>query len=89
MEGAGLVVDKIESEYRSTRLGEKTADGKGGLEGWVRLMCASSFELVEKGGKRDAAVKTVCDLLESVIKREEDRSMWIGYVRLRGVARKR
>ena len=87
LEEAGFVVEKLESEYRPTRLTEKTVDGSGGLEGWIRLMCAAPLELLE-GAKRNAAVKLACEMLNGVLTREEDGSQWIGYVRLRALARK-
>lgn len=40
------------------------------------------------GHKREAVVREVCRVLESVMKREEDGSWWMGYVRLRVLARK-
>lgn len=84
LEQVGFSVEKLEMEYRPTRL---TVDEKGGIEGWVRLMGAAALEVLEeKGGVREDAVKEVCDVLETVITREEDGSKWLGYVRLRGVA---
>ncbi|KAI7348762.1 S-adenosyl-L-methionine-dependent methyltransferase [Hortaea werneckii] len=88
LEGAGFELVKCESEYRPTKLNPETADGSGGIEGWLRLMGARFLEAVD-GGKREGVLKEVCDVLESVITREEDGSRWIGYVRLRAVARKK
>ena len=84
LEEVGFVVERCEMEYRPTRL---TADEDGGLEGWVRLMGAHFLELVD-AEKQESVVREVCDVLESVLKREEDGSMWLGYVRLRILARK-
>ena len=84
----GFEVVKCESEYRPTRLNPETEDGSGGIEGWLRLMGARFLEAVDEG-KREGVLKEVGDVLESVITREEDGSRWIGYVRLRAVARKR
>ncbi|KAI7546110.1 S-adenosyl-L-methionine-dependent methyltransferase [Hortaea werneckii] len=84
----GFEVVKCESEYRPTRLNPEREDGSGGIEGWLRLMGARFLEAVD-GGKREGVLKEVCDVLESVITREEDGSRWIGYVRLRAVARKK
>lgn len=78
----GFHVDKLEIEYRPTKL---TADPDGGIHGWVRLMGASMLDTLAED-RREAAVDEVCDLLETVITREEDGSKWLGYVRLRGIA---
>lgn len=86
LEKAGFEVEKVELEYRPTKLTPRSADGTGGLEGWIRLMGAQFLELVEEGEKRDEAVKHVCAALEDVLTREEDGSQWLGYVRLRAVA---
>jgi trans-aconitate methyltransferase len=84
----GFGVEKVEIEYRPTKLTPKSADGKGGLEGWVRLMGAEFFEALDER-KRDRAVQLVVDIIENVLTREEDGSQWLGYVRLRGVAKKK
>lgn len=84
----GFEVEKCESEYRPTKLNPETEDGSGGIEGWLRLMGARFLEAVDEG-KRGGVLKEVCEVLESVIMREEDGSRWIGYVRLRAVARKK
>jgi len=52
------------------------------------LMGAQFLEAVEES-KRDAVVKEVCDVVETVVSREEDGSKWMGYVRLRAVAVKK
>ncbi|RMY56089.1 hypothetical protein D0863_13094 [Hortaea werneckii] len=88
LEGVGFEVEKCESEYRPTKLNPETGDGSGGIEGWSKLMGARFLEGVDEG-KREGVLKEVCDVLESVITREEDGSRWIGYVRLRAVARKK
>lgn len=82
---AGLEVVTLESEWRPTRL---TEDRDGGLHGWVRLFGARFLELLDGGEERERAVREVCEILEDVLKRDEDGSLWLGYVRLRGVARK-
>jgi trans-aconitate methyltransferase len=87
LQGVGFEVEKVEIEYRPTKLTPKDAEGKGGLEGWVRLMGAEFFEALDEV-KRDDAVTTTLNIIESIITREEDGSQWLGYVRLRGVARK-
>ena len=83
----GFEVKKCEYEYRPTKLNPDTADGGGGIEGWIRLMGAQFIEAVEES-KREAVVREVCEVLETIITREEDGSKWVGYVRLRAVARK-
>jgi len=85
LQEAGLDVQKCELEYRPTKLNPNSADGSGGLEGWVRLMCARMLEAVDES-KRDTVVRQIVETLEDVITREEDGSQWIGYVRLRAVA---
>ncbi|KAI9698528.1 MAG: hypothetical protein M1836_004109 [Candelina mexicana] len=83
--GVGFEIVRMEMEYRPTQL---TTEKGGGLEGWVRLMGANFLDQLATKGKRDKAVVEVCEVLESVIKREEDSSMWLGYNRLRVVAKK-
>ncbi|QSS56226.1 S-adenosylmethionine (SAM)-dependent methyltransferase [Histoplasma capsulatum var. duboisii H88] len=82
LEKIGFRVEKLEVEYRPTRL---TADANGGLAGWVRLMGSEILDIVD-ADRREAAVEEVSQVLETVIMREEDGSKWLGYVRLRGVA---
>ncbi|GAB7354355.1 hypothetical protein MBLNU459_g4863t1 [Dothideomycetes sp. NU459] len=83
----GFEAEKVEIEYRPTKCTPKSADGTGGLEGWVRLMGAEMLAAVDES-KRDSVVKMSCDTLENIVTREEDGSQWIGYVRLRASARK-
>ncbi|KAL8850480.1 MAG: hypothetical protein Q9221_004623 [Calogaya cf. arnoldii] len=85
LEKVGFKVQKIELEYRPTRL---TADKDGGIEGWVRLMGAQFLEALDSATKRDAAVQEVCEVVKTVISHEEDGSMYLGYVRLRVLATK-
>lgn len=84
LQSTGFEVEKMELQYRPTEL---TTTEKGGMEGWVRLMCASWLEIVEEG-KREEVVKWVVKVLRDSCRREEDGSWWIGYVRLRCRARK-
>lgn len=84
LQSTGFGVEKIELQYRPTQL---TTTEKGGMEGWVRLMCASWLEVVEEG-KREEVVRWVVEALRDSCRREEDGSWWIGYVRLRCRARK-
>ena len=85
LEEVGFTVERSETEYRPTRL---TTEKEGGLEGWARLMGAQFLEALPTKEKRESAVKEVCDTLQSVLTHEEDGSMWLGYVRLRVLARK-
>ena len=84
LEGIGFEVEKLELEYRPTRLTDDKE--QGGLQGWVRLMGASMLETIEDTEKRESAVTEVCEVLDPIVRREEDESQWLGYVRLRGVA---
>lgn len=84
LEEVGFQVENIELEYRPTKL---TSDTKGGLEGWIRLMGARFLDVLP-AEKRDVAVRQICDVLQDVVTRGEDGSQWLGYVRLRGIAKK-
>ena len=85
LENAGFMVEKIEIEYRPTRLNEVE---DGGLEGWVRLFGASMLESLEKQ-KRERVIREVVEALRSVVSREGgEGGQWLGYVRLRVLARK-
>lgn len=95
LERVGFVVDSLEVEYRPTRLTESVSRSKDsgsndandtGIAGWVRLMGASMIDTLPPQAREDA-IRSTCDLLHSVISRE-DGSCWLGYVRLRGVARR-
>lgn len=85
LEQAGFEVEKSELEYRPTKL---TAEQEGGLLGWVRLMGAQFMDALQSEKLREAAVTEVGEVLKTVI-RHDDGSMWLGYVRLRVLARKR
>ncbi|KAK3669846.1 hypothetical protein LTR78_010304 [Recurvomyces mirabilis] len=84
----GFEVEKCELEYRPTKCNPDNADGSGGVMGWLRLMGAKFLEAVEEG-KREAVLREVSDIVESIVTREEDGSKWLGYTRLRAVARKK
>lgn len=86
LEEAGFVVEKCESEERPTRCTEEGKDGSGGLKGWVRLMGAQFLECVREES-REECISKVVNVLEDVVRRE-DGSVWLGYVRLRAVARR-
>ncbi|EME79029.1 uncharacterized protein MYCFIDRAFT_79840 [Pseudocercospora fijiensis CIRAD86] len=83
----GFEVEVCETEYRPSALSERNSEGSGGIEGWVRLMCAQFLEVVPEG-KREAVIREICEVVETVITREEDGGGFLGYVRLRAVARK-
>ena len=85
LEKVGFKVEKIKLEYRPTKL---TTDKEGGLEGWVRLMAANFLDVLPTIEKKEAVVREVCDVLQTVLTHEEDGSTWLGYVRLKVVAKK-
>jgi hypothetical protein len=84
LEEVGFQVENVELEYRPTKL---TGEANGGLAGWIRLMGAQLLDVLPEE-KREAAVQEICDVLEDVVTRIEDGSQWLGYVRLRGIAKK-
>ena len=85
LEEVGFRVEKMKLEYRPTKL---TTEKEGGLEGWVRLMGANFLEVLPTNEKKEAVVREVCDALQTVLTHEEDGTMWLGYVRLKVLARK-
>jgi len=85
LEGVGFEIEESELEYRPTPL---TTEKEGGLEGWTRLMGAQILEVLAEEKKREAAVKEVFEVLKTIMMHEEDGNMWLGYVRLRVLARK-
>ena len=85
LEKAGFQVDKVDLDYRPTRM---TSDGGSGLAGWLRLMGAPFLALLHTQQERDEAVRLICDILKDVVVRPEDGSEWLGYVRLRAIATK-
>ena len=84
LEEAGFEVERSQLQYRPTAL---TTEKEGGLQGWIELMGAPMLEKLPVE-KREAAVNDVCETLSSVLTHEEDGSQWLGYVRLRALARK-
>lgn len=88
LETAGFEVEKCETEYRPSLLTADKEDGSGGIMGWARLMCAQFLEAAPEE-RREAILKEICDVIETIISREEDGSRYLGYVRLRAVAKKR
>ncbi|PWY89193.1 S-adenosyl-L-methionine-dependent methyltransferase [Aspergillus heteromorphus CBS 117.55] len=84
LEGIGFQVEKMEMEDRPTRL---TEEANGGLAGWVRLMGAPFLEVLPEG-EREGVVRQVCEVLHTAVTRVEDGSQWLGYKRLRGIARR-
>lgn len=85
LEKVGFKVEKMKLDYRPTKL---TTEKEGGLEGWVRLMGANFLDVLPTIEKKEAVVREVCDVLQTVLTHEEDGSMWLGYVRLKVVAKK-
>ena len=80
LEETGFVVEKLEREYRPTKADE------GGIEAWVRLMGKQFFDAVGSE-RREECVKEICEILKTVCA-SPGGGDWIGYVRLRAVARK-
>lgn len=85
LQEAGFRVEKMKLDYRPTKL---IAGKEGGLEAWVRLMGANFLDVLPTKDKMEAVVREVCDVLQTIVTHEEDGSMWLGYVRLKVVARK-
>lgn len=85
---AGFAVETCELEYRPTKLTAERDDQSGGLVGWARLFCAQYLEKVDEG-KRESVLAEICGILDQVVAREADGSKYMGYVRLRAVARKK
>jgi len=85
LEEVGFQVQRSKLEYRPTKL---TTEKGGGLEGWVRLMGAQFLEVLDTDERREAVVREVCDVLKTILAHEEDGSMYLGYVRLKIIARK-
>ncbi|KAK4681057.1 hypothetical protein QC764_104060 [Podospora pseudoanserina] len=84
----GFEVERSEMEWRPTKI-----DGRGGLEGWVRLIGGKLFGLIRDEKEREEAVREVFRLLEIVCRREPARERGdveyvVNYVRLRVVARR-
>lgn len=84
---AGFEVEKCELEYRPTKLTAESEDKSGGLEGWAKLFCAQYLEKVSEE-KRPGVLREICSILDSVIARDAEGFKYLGYVRLRAVARK-
>ncbi|GES64903.1 S-adenosyl-L-methionine-dependent methyltransferase [Aspergillus terreus] len=84
LEDIGFKVEKMETEYRPTKL---TSAADGGLAGWVRLMGAQLLDVLPVE-KREDVVQQICEVLQTAVTRPEDGSQWLGYVRLRGVAKR-
>ncbi len=85
LEEAGFRVEKMKLVYRPTKL---TTEKEGGLGGWVKLMGANFLDMLPTEDEKEAVVREVCDVLQTVLSHEEDGSMWLGYVRLKVLARK-
>jgi len=83
LQQAGFEVEVCEMEERPTRCTE--GEG-GGLAGWVELMCAQFLQIVEER-RWSEIIRKVVQTLEAGSRRE-DGSIWLGYVRLRAVAKR-
>ena len=83
LEDAGFTVEQLEYEYRPTQM---TSAHGGGLEGYIKLFLAPILAYIP-AEKREEVVKQMCGILELVVT-HEDGTQWLGYVRLRGMARK-
>jgi SAM-dependent methyltransferase len=91
LEGVGFEVKEgdLELEYRPTRM-ETREDGRPNLEGWVRLMGQVFLKRAEQEGKEEVVVREVCDVVGTRgICGRADGSGEMGYVRLRGLVRKK
>ena len=73
LQKSGFEVEKCELEYRPTKCTAKSADGSGGLEGWIKLMGAEMLAIVEEG-KREDIVRQVCDVSGLVESMSDDDS---------------
>ncbi|KAI9044718.1 class I SAM-dependent methyltransferase [Aspergillus affinis] len=82
LEEIGFKVEKMELEYRPTKLTDAV---NGGLAGWVRLMGAPFLDALPEE-KREGVAQQVCEVLQTAVTYHEDGSQWLGYVRLRGIA---
>ncbi|ETN37209.1 uncharacterized protein HMPREF1541_08199 [Cyphellophora europaea CBS 101466] len=91
LEGVGFEVSEggLELEYRPTKM-ESSEDGKPNVEGWVRLMGRQFLDRAMEEGKEEEVVREVCEVvgMRGICGRADGRGE-MGYVRLRGLARKR
>lgn len=91
LEGVGFMVEEgsLELEYRPTKM-ETRPDGTPNVEGWVRLMGRQFLDRAHKEGKEEEVVREVCDVVETqgICGRADGRGE-MGYVRLRGLVRKK
>lgn len=84
----GFEVERSEMEWRFIKI-----DGRGGLEGWVRLIGGKLFGLIRDEKEREEVVREVVRLLEIVCRRElvcerGDVEYVVNYVWLRVVVRR-
>jgi SAM-dependent methyltransferase len=78
----------LELEYRPTNA-EMGDDGKPNLEAWVRLMGKHFLDRAKEFGKEEQVVREVCELVGlHGIGGRANGTLQMGYVRLRGVARR-
>lgn len=85
---AGFDVEICELEYRPTKLLPEKSDGSAGVEGFVKLMGAQFLDAVSPE-QREGVLREICTVIDPIVTRQEDGSKWLGYCRLRAVARKR
>jgi SAM-dependent methyltransferase len=86
--GFDVKASDLELEYRPTNA-EMGEDGKPNLEGWVRLMGKQFLDRAKDFGKEDQVVREVCELVGlHGIGGRANGTLQMGYVRLRGVARR-
>lgn len=77
----GFKVERIEREYRPTKV------DKGGVEGWVKLMGKQFLDAIGEGPQRAEAEREACEVLKIVCE-SPGGGDWFGYVRLRAIVRK-
>ena len=76
----GFKVERIEREYRPTRM------DRGGVEGFVGLMGRGFLDGVGEVGRREAE-REACEVLK-VVCESPGGGHWLGFVRLRAIVRK-
>lgn len=81
LEEAGFTVEKVELEYRPTKL-----NSGQGLAGWIRLFAAQCLAELDET-KRNEVVQHAVQILQWSTNRADDAEV-IGYARLRAVALK-
>lgn len=77
----GFRVERSELQYRPTK------SDAGGIRGWVKLMGKQFFDALDQQDQRGECEDEVCEALKTVCG-TPDGDEYIGYVRLRVLARK-